>query len=127
MLKRTAALIAAGAVAVPASAVLIAAPASADVERHGAIGSGDYEFSVDREGARYEVNFDIDHVKPGTRWKVVLRHDGERILTRTLKADHEGELDIETHRPNTSGKDVFKVKATRVSGGAKASATITVS
>ena len=127
MLKRTAALIAAGAVAVPGSAVLIAAPATADVERHGAIGSGDYEFSVDREGAGYEVSFDIDHVKPGTRWKVVLRHDGNRFLTRTLKADREGELDIEAHRPNTSGQDVFKVKAKRVNGGAKASATIIVS
>jgi hypothetical protein len=127
MLKRTAALIAAGAVAVPASAVLVAGPASADVERHGTIGPGTYEFSVDREGAGYEVNFDIDHVRPGTRWRVVLRHDGKRFLTRTLRADHEGELDIETYRANTSGKDVFKVKAKRVNGGAKASATITVS
>jgi hypothetical protein len=127
MLKRTAALIATGAIAVPTGAVLMAAPAHADVERHGSIGSGDYEFSVDREGAGYEVSFDIDHVRRGTHWKVVLRHDGKRVLTRTLKADHEGELDVETYRPNTSGKDRFKVRAERVNGSARASATITVS
>lgn len=127
MMKRTAALIAAGAIAVPTTAVLIAAPAHADTERHGSIGKGVYEFSVDREGSGYEVNFDIDHVAPGSTWKVVLRHDGNRFLTRTLKADYEGELDIETYRANTSGNETFKVKAKRVNGGAKASATITVS
>ena len=127
MMKRTAALIAAGAIAVPTTAVLMAAPAHADTERHGSIGKGVYEFSVDREGSGYEVNFDIDHVAPGSKWKVVLRHDGNRFLTRTLKADYEGELDIETYRQNTSGNETFKVKAKRVNGGAKASATITVS
>jgi hypothetical protein len=127
MMKRTAALIAAGAIAVPTTTVLMSAPAHADTERHGSIGKGVYEFSVDREGSGYEVNFDIDRVAPGSTWKVVLRHDGNRYLTRTLKADYEGELDIESYRPNTSGQDVFKVKAKRVNGAAKASATITVS
>jgi len=127
MMKRTAALIAAGAIALPTSAVLLAGPANADVERHGAIGSGDYDFSVDREGSGYEISFDIDRVTPGSKWKVVLRHDGKRIVNRTLTADHEGELDVETYRSNTAGKDVFKVKAKKVNGAAKASATITVS
>jgi hypothetical protein len=127
MMKRTAALIAAGALAVPTATMALAAPAHADVERHGSIGKGDYDFSVDREGSGFEVSFDIDRVAPGSKWKVVLRHDGQRVLTRTLTADHEGELDVETFRPNTAGKDVFKVRASKVKGKARATATITVS
>ena len=127
MMKRTAALIAAGAIAVPTTAMLMAAPAHAETERHGSIGNGVYEFSVDREGSGFEVNFDIDHVTPGSKWKVVLRHDGKRVVTRTLTADHEGDLDIETVRPNTSGKDVFKINASRLNGSAKAADFLTVS
>lgn len=113
-------------IAVPAT-VLVSAPAHADVERHGACGGGHYEFSVDREAGGFEVSLDLDYVQPGSRWKVVLRHDGNRYLKRTLRADYEGDLDVERWRSDTTGQDTFKFRAKRVNGSASCSRTITVS
>jgi hypothetical protein len=111
--------------AVPTVA-LTAVPAHADVERHGACGGGRYELSVDRERGGYEVSFDLDRVKPGSRWKVVLRHDGDRFVSKTFRADREGDIDVDRVRPNTRGADTFKVRATRVHGKASCTRTITV-
>lgn len=126
LFTRTTALTAAGAL-LTAPAVLIAAPAHADVERHGACGGGWYEFSVDREGRGFEVSLDLDRVKPGTKWNVALRHDGKRYFKRTLRADYEGDLDVERYRGNTQGKDAFKFRVSRVNGSATCTGKITVS
>jgi hypothetical protein len=94
---RTSALISAGTmVALPLA--FVAAPAHADVERHGACGDGRYELSVDREAGGWEVSVDIDGVKLGSKWKVVLRHDGDRFAKRTIRADREGDVDLERFR-----------------------------
>jgi hypothetical protein len=112
--------------AVPAT-VLLSAPAHADVERHGACGGGSYEFSVDREGGGFEVSADVDNVQSGSKWRVVLRHDGKKILARTLRADHEGDLDVERFRDDSAGKDRFRFRAARTDGSASCSAAISVS
>lgn len=126
ILTRTTALIGTGALLAVPAAVLVSAPAHADVERHGACGGGHYEFSVDREGRGLEVSVDLDRVQPGTKWKIVLRHDGTHIFKRTLRADYEGDLDVERWRKNTAGKDTFKFRATRANRSASCSAAITV-
>lgn len=123
---RTTALAASGAMLAVPTAVLTAAPAHADVERHGACGGGAYEFSVDREGQGFEVSLDLDFVQPGSRWKVVLRHDGNRYFHRTIRADHEGDLDVERWRANTAGKDAFRFRASRANGSQSCSRTIAV-
>jgi hypothetical protein len=123
----TAALAAGSLLAVPAS--LAAAPAAqadpGDRERNGVCGAGVYDFSVDREGSGFEVSADLDGLKPGSRWKVVLRHDGTKIASVTRRADREGDLDVERYRQNTAGADKFTMKAKRVGGSASCSASIT--
>ena len=125
---RTTALTAAGAVLAVPTAVLAAGPASAEteVDRYGQCGGGRYEFSVDREDGGYEVSVDLDNVAPGSRWKVVLRHDGNRFFKRTLTADNEGDLDVDRNRANTSGDDRFKFRAVRADGSASCGRVITV-
>ena len=125
---RTTALTAAGAVIAVPTAVLAAGPASAgaEVDRHGDCGGGRYELSVDREGAGYEVSVDLDHVAPGSRWKVVVRHDGNRFFSRTIRADHEGDLDVERYRNDSAGQDRFRFRASKVNGSASCGRTITV-
>lgn len=127
ILTRTTALVGAGALLAVPAAVLVSAPAHADVERHGACDGGTYEFTVDREGRGFGISADLDGVQPGTTWKLVLRHDGKRILKRSLRADHEGDLGVDRFRGNTSGKDTFKFRATRANGSATCSSTITIS
>ena len=74
-LTRTAAgLGTAVALAVP-TALVVAAPAHADVERRGACGAGNYELSVDREDGGYEVSVDVDRVAPDV---AVARRDAPR-------------------------------------------------
>lgn len=113
-LRRTLATVAtAGLLATPL-AVLAAAPASADADREWRYAGAKLEFDVEKDDGRFEVDFDIDNAKPGSTWRVVIRHDGKVIHKRTHRADREGDVDIDKVRPNTKGKDVFKVKVTKV-------------
>jgi hypothetical protein len=113
------------ALAVP-TALVVAAPAHADVERRGACGAGSYELSVDREDGGYEVSADVDRVAPGSRWRVVMKHDGQRFYRNVLRADHEGELDVDRQRGNTSGRDTFTFRAKRLGHPVACSARVTV-
>ena len=49
---------------------------------------------------------------------VVIRHDGKVAASRVLRADNEGELDLETFRRNTAGSDTFKLSVKPVGGSA---------
>ena len=91
-----------------------------DTERTIACGRAQVELSVDKEAGGFEVDGDVDNAKPGSTWKVVLRHDGTQVLARTLKADAEGDLDVDTLRPNTAGSDVFTFRVKNLSTDAKA-------
>lgn len=104
-----------GGVAAAGLVVTTALPAHADVERHGRYGAGAFEFNVDREDRGFEVSFDLDHVAPGSRWVVALRHEGKLVVRRTLTAhrdddDGKGELSLERWRPDTAGADTFSVR-----------------
>ena len=81
-----------------------------DLERSARCGQAVVELSVDRENQGFEVDGDVDNAKPGSSWKVVIRHDGDKVLARTLTADAEGGLDVDTLRANTAGNDVFTLR-----------------
>ncbi len=91
-----------------------------DLERNARCGDARVELSVDRENQGFEVDGDVDDAKPGSSWKVVIRHDGDKVLARTLKADAEGDLDVDTLRPNTAGNDVFTLRVKNLSAGSQA-------
>jgi hypothetical protein len=91
-----------------------------DLERSARCGQAVVELSVDRERRGFEVDGDVDHAVPGSTWKVVVRHDGDKVLTRNLEADAEGDLDVDTLRPNTAGDDVFTLRVKNVDTNAKA-------
>ncbi len=123
--RRLAALGAAAAVTVPAFA-LVAAPANAayDIEKHKNCGNAQIELSVDREAGGFEVNADVDNATPGSRWRVVLRHDGTRIAKVNRRADNEGDVEVERWRRNSKGADTFKMRATNRDTGTVCSLTI---
>lgn len=124
--NRTAALLAGAALVAVPSMLAVASPASADVERRGSCGGGTYEISADREGAGYEVSVDLDRVEPGSRWRVTVRHDGSRIARKVLRADHEGDVDLDRRRPNTSGKETFSFRAKRVGSNTSCGGNVTI-
>jgi hypothetical protein len=104
------------ATAAAGSTVLVAGPASADVERRGTCAGATYELNVDRERGGFEVDADIDGARPGSEWRVAIRHDGALATSRVLRADDEGELDLDTFRRNTAGKDTFRLTVTPAAG-----------
>lgn len=104
---------------------LVAAPAHADVERRGTCAGATYELNVDRERGGFEVDADIDNARVGSEWRVTIRHDGKVATSRVLRADVEGELDLDTFQRNTAGKDVFKLTVTPA-GGASCSTKVTL-
>ena len=104
---------------------LVAAPAHADVERRGTCAGATYELNVDRERGGFEVDADIDDARVGSEWRVTIRHDGKVATSRVLRADGQGELDLDTFRRNTAGKDVFKLTVTPA-GGASCSTKVTL-
>lgn len=114
--RTTTALGVAALVAVPTT-LLAAAPAHADQEKHGTCAGAPFELSVDREGRGFEVSFDLDNAKPGSKWKVVLRHNGKRIAQGVHTADYEGDVEVERYRKDAAGKDVFKVRLKNLGSG----------
>lgn len=113
------------ATATAGATVLVAAPASADVERRGTCAGATYELSVDRERGGFEVDADVDRARPSSEWRVTVRHDGAVAVSRTLRADDEGELDVDAWRRDTAGSDTFTLTV-RPAGGWACSVKVTV-
>ena len=127
MNHRITAVVTAGSLlAVPVALIATAPSAHADVERHGTCGTGHYDFSVDREGGGWEVSADLENVRADSRWRVVLRHDGNKIASVVRRADFEGDLDVDRYRADGAGADKFTMKIKRVGGTASCGAQITV-
>ncbi|MDP9820341.1 hypothetical protein [Nocardioides massiliensis] len=121
--KTTAAIATAALVATPLT-LLTATPASA-ADREFRYAGADVEFDVEKDDGRFEIDVDVDDAKPGSRWRVVLLHDGKRFHNRVHRADSDGEFDIDRKRSNTKGKDRFVLKIKRV-GGPKAAKRVIV-
>jgi hypothetical protein len=111
---------------------MFSAPAHADgqeKERNFRVASADVDFSVEWDDGRYDIDVDVDDAKPGTKWKVVLKHNGKNIAKGTWRADRDDDgdvVDIERTRPNTKGKDKFKLTVKQVGKKVKKSRTITM-
>lgn len=114
-MSRTAVLTSLSAAAVLAAGTTLAtvAPAAADTERTARCGGALASLSVDREDGALEVDADVDGARPGSRWRVVLRHEGRVVADRVLRADREGELDLDRVRPDTPGRDTFRLTVDR--------------
>jgi hypothetical protein len=131
MNKRIIALSTAAALVAAPAAVLVAGPAQADgPERHarGTVAGATYDMSAEKERG-FEVSADVEGVPSGSTWKVVVKHDGKRIGSQTLRAvpdDGRHEVDFRDFRSaNTAGKDVFTVKIKRVDGAGSVTRKLT--
>jgi len=119
--RRTlAGLLTAGLVASPLA--LVASPAAA-ADRDFRYGGADIDLEVDKDDGEFDIDVDIDDAKPGSRWRIVMKHDGKRFHSRKHRADGDGDVDVDKERPNTAGKDVFVITIKKV--GKKKAATRT--
>lgn len=122
--KTTTTLAASALLAVPAL-VVAATPASA-VERSGTCSGARFELSAEKDDGRFEVEADIDNARPGSKWRVILKHDGRTYYNKVRTADREGDISADFNRRNTAGKDVFKLTVKKVGSSTACSRTITL-
>jgi hypothetical protein len=121
--KTTAGLGVAALVAVPATTMLASPAYAADKSKR--CDGARMELSVEKDDGRFEVEADIDNAPPGSRWRIVLRHDGKRFFNEVRRANREGDIEIDRTRRNTPGKDVFRMKANKVGTGGSCTLTVT--
>lgn len=111
--------------AIPVATVLTASPASA-VDKEGNCAGARYELDVEKDDGRFEVDADIDDARAGSKWRVTLKHDGKRFYNKVRTADREGDISVDRYRPDTAGKDVFKLTVKKIGSGSSCSHTITL-
>lgn len=122
--RRTTATVGAAALLATPLAVLAPSPASA-ADREFRYAGAKVEFDVEKDDGRFEVEVELDNVKqPRARYKVVLRHNGKVVHKRWHRAGSDREIEIEKNRPNTRGKDVFKLRVKKASAKKAAVRTI---
>ena len=117
-LRRTTATLGAAALLAGPLTFMTAAPAVA-ADREFRYGGAEIEFDVEKDDGRFEVEVDVDDAKPGSKWRIILKHDGNRFHKKVHRADSDGEIEIEKNRPDTRGADVFKLRIKKI-GGPKA-------
>lgn len=100
------------------------APASA-ADREFRYAGAEVDFDVEKDDGRFEVDVSVDDAAPGSRWRIVLRHDGQRFHSKVHRADDDGEVEVDKERRNTRGKDVFKLRIKKVGADKAATRVIT--
>ena len=88
------------------------------VERGSCDGSSEWKLKLSPQDGRIEAEFEVDQNVSGDRWKVKIRHDGERVFRETeTTGGASGSLTVRIVEDDHSGTDAFKAKAKNLSTG----------
>ena len=104
------------ALAVPAG---VAVAGDRDVIQEGRCGaSSDWKLKLSPEDGRIEVEFEVDQNVSGDRWRVKIRHDGDRVFrgTRTT-GGASGSFEVRIVEDDRAGADTFRARARNLSTG----------
>jgi len=102
------------ALAVPAG---VAVAGDRDVIQEGRCGaSSDWKLKLSPEDGRIEVEFEVDQNVSGDRWRVKIRHDGDRVFrgTRTT-GGASGSFEVRIIEDDRAGADTFRARARNLS------------
>jgi len=114
MSKRMFSVLLAGLMAI---GVLAAVPASAGgdrevIRRGNCSGSTDWKYKAKADDGRIEIEYEVDQNRNGDRWRVTLKHDGNRFFKGTrVTRGRSGSFDIERKVNNHQGVDRFRARA----------------
>lgn len=107
-----------------AGAIGMAAPAMADVETRGTCTAGSmWEADIERDFNVYGMDFEVKTQKANESWRLVVTHNGKRVLTNTRATtqdmdDRYADVDWEVIRPDRKGvSDRFTFTATNTVTG----------
>lgn len=129
MRKSIPALGLAGAFAV---SLLVASPAGAAggelVQNQGSCTMGSrWELSIEtNSGGGFTSDFDVRDAPVGDRWKIVMRHNGERLFRGSAVTDEDGRLEVEPRIQLQAGPDTVTAKAVNTRTGERCSGSVTL-
>ena len=100
----------------------LAAPAMAkdgDVIKRGSCsGAADWKLKLGTEdGGKIEVEFEVEHAKPGQQWTVKLADNGMKFFTGSKTANGFGKFEVRKLAANQPGSDTVKATATNTVTG----------
>lgn len=79
-------------------------------------GGADWKLKLSEENGKIEVEYEIDQNKVGQKWRVTLKHDGERFYRQVKETKGaSGSFEVRQVEPNRSGDDRFVGKAVNLS------------
>ena len=78
--------------------------------------SSDWKLKLSPEDGRIEVEFEVDQNVSGDRWRVKIRHDGDRVFrgTRTT-GGASGSFELRIVEDDRAGADTFRARARNLS------------
>lgn len=81
-------------------------------------GASSSKLKIKARDNKLEVEFEVDQNVNGAKWKVVLKHDGNRFFsgTRTTKGP-SGSFSLERNVNDSPGTDKISARARNVAGG----------
>ena len=100
--------------------LLVAGPAYAgddDVERNGSCsGATDWKLKLGSENGGIEVEFEVDQNVNGDKWRVTMKHDGDRFFSgkRETKGP-SGSFEVRRVVNNAGGQDKITARARNLS------------
>ena len=98
-----------------------------EVHKHGVCSSGAlWELEADDEGARLDLEFDVNTSTAGRSWRVALRHNGDVFATVIRTTNHHGNFEVERSVTDTVGSDTLGARAVSVKTGQVCKASLSI-
>jgi hypothetical protein len=105
-----------------AASMLATAPAALandGVDKRGSCsGNADWKLRLRPEdGGRLQVEFEVEHAKPGSAWTVKLSDNGTQFFQGSRTANSLGEFEVRRFTDNRAGTDTVRARATNNASG----------
>jgi hypothetical protein len=88
-------------------------------------GAGKGSLKVKADDGGIEVEIEVEHVRAGSSWRIVVVQEGRVALRTTARASSTGQVDVERRIGDLAGADTIRFRASGPGGtSCRASATL---
>jgi hypothetical protein len=94
------------------------------IARSSCTGSAKSKLKASPENGRIEVEYELDNLRPGDRWRVIIRSGRKVILRKTRRVTGTREINFRTIIPNQSGTEKISAKSRNLSGAGRCNVSL---
>jgi hypothetical protein len=88
--------------------------------------SADWKLSVKPDNGRLQVEFEVEHAKPGSTWSVRMTDNGTQFFTGSRTANSQHKFQVRKLTNNRAGADKVTAQATNDASGQVCKGTVTL-